>query len=319
MQRFVQGDGSAPQGLGPCAVTIGNFDGVHVGHREILARAIARARENGWQAAALTFDPHPTRVVAPERAPRLMSTLDERLEMFERLGLDLAVVLRFDAELMRQSPEQFARLTLAEALGAKAVVVGENFRFGSRHAGDIAALTELGEALGFSVDAVKPLQWGGEPVSSSRIRRLVDAGEVGAVRKLLGRPFWLRGAVVSGRGIGSRETVPTLNIEPEAELLPPDGVYVTQAADLDDGRSWPAVSNIGLRPTFGPSERTVETHLLAPLEGDSPRRLQLCLHRRLRAEREFPSSAALKAQILEDVGAARRFFRLREAAAGQPR
>lgn len=318
MERFIQGDGPPPDGLGPCAVTIGNFDGVHIGHQEILERSIDRARANGWKAAALTFDPHPIRVVAPERAPRLMSTLDERLEMFEKLRVDLAVVLRFDRELMRQSPEEFAQRMLVDAIGARWVVVGENFRFGSRHAGDTATLAALGDSLGFGVDAVKPLEAGGEPVSSSRIRALVDEGRMGVARKLLGRPFRLRGRVVSGRGIGKRETVPTLNLEPETELLPPDGVYVTQAVDLGDGRSWPAVSNIGSRPTFGAGERVVETHLLAALEGAAPQRLQVCFHRRLREERQFESAAALKAQILKDVAAAQRFFRLREAAAGQP-
>ncbi len=318
MRRFIQGDGPPPTGLGPCAVTIGNFDGVHIGHREILARSIRRAKENGWKAAALTFDPHPIRVVAPDRAPRLMSTLAERLELFERLGVELAVALRFDEELMRQSPEEFARQTLVEALGARWVVVGENFRFGRRHAGDIAALEALGQKLGFGVDAVAPLCIGGEPVSSSRIRTLVDEGKLGAARKLLGRSFRLYGPVVSGRGIGSRETVPTLNIEPETQLLPPDGVYVTRATDLEDGRSWPAVSNIGLRPTFGPGQRAVETHLLAPLEGEAPKRLQVCFHRRLRGERRFPSAAALKTQIQTDVRQAQRFFRLLEAAASQP-
>lgn len=318
MQRFVQADGPPPQGLGPCAVTIGNFDGVHIGHREILARSIRRARENGWKAAALTFDPHPVRVVAPDRAPREMSTLAERLELFEQLGVELAVALRFDEALMQQSPEEFARRTLVEALGARWVVVGENFRFGRRHAGDIATLEALGKKLGFGVEAVRPLCVGGEPVSSSRIRTLVGEGRLGAARKLLGRAFRLYGQVVSGRGIGSRETVPTLNIEPETQLLPPDGVYVTRATDLQDGRSWPAVSNVGLRPTFGPGERAVETHLLAPLEGESPKRLQICFHRRLRAERQFESAAALKTQIQADVRQAQRFFRLLESAAHQP-
>ncbi len=310
MERLIQGDGAPPQGLGPTAVTIGNFDGVHVGHREILSRSIQRGREHGWKSVALTFDPHPIQVVAPERAPRLMTTLDERLDLFERFGVELAVVLRFDRELMRQSPEEFARGTLREALGARWVVVGENFRFGSRHAGDIAELTRLGETLGFGVEAVAPLRVGGEPVSSSRIRALVDAGRMGAARRLLGRPFRLSGAVVAGRGIGRRETVPTLNVEPDTELLPADGVYITQATDPADGRIWPAVSNIGRRPTFGGGERAVETHLLAPLEGDAPRRLQVCFHRRLRAEQTFPSAADLKQRIFSDIAAARRFFRL---------
>ena len=315
MRRILQGEGPAPRGLGPCAVTIGNFDGVHRGHRVILERSIQRARENGWQAAALTFDPHPVRVVRPERAPRLMTTPSERLELFETLGLDLAVVLRFDRALMRQTPEEFVKSALVDGLDARWVVVGENFRFGARHAGAIVTLRALGERHGFEVEAVEPLAVGGAPVSSSRIREAVDAGAVGLARRLLGRPFRLRGPVIAGRGIGARQTVPTLNIAPESDLLPRDGVYVTQAKDLDDGRVWPAVSNVGLRPTFGPSERSVETHLLAALEAPPPRRLQVCFHRRLRDERTFATPEALKAQIVEDAAAAQRFFERLDVAA----
>ncbi|MBI1357059.1 MAG: bifunctional riboflavin kinase/FAD synthetase [Acidobacteria bacterium] len=309
MQRLIQGSGPAPRGLGPCAVTIGNFDGVHKGHRLILERAIEQARRNGWAAAALTFDPHPVRVIRPEQAPRVMTTIDERLDLFEEIGLDLAVVLRFDQELMRQSPEEFARGALVDGLQARWVVVGENFRFGSRHAGDISTLRSLGLELGFGVESVEPLEIGGELVSSSRVREAVDAGSVGLARKLLGRSFRLRGDVVAGRGIGARHTVPTLNIAPDTELLPRDGVYVTQALDLERGHAWPAVSNVGYRPTFGPSERSVETHLLAPLNGSAPRRLQVCFLHRLRDERTFASAEALKGQILADAAAAQRYFR----------
>lgn len=291
-------------------VSIGAFDGVHRGHQAILRRCVELARERDAQAVALTFDPHPAVVVAPERAPKLLMTCEQRLERLAALGLDAAVVTPFTREFSRLTAEEFVRGPLVERLGACAVVVGDNFRFGRQGAGDVAGLRKFGERYGFAVEAVEPVRMGGEVVSSTRIRHAVEAGRVAPARRLLGEFFALRGDVVAGRGIGSRQTVPTLNIAPWSELLPADGVYTTRARDLDRNRAWRAVSNVGVRPTFGGGPRTVETHLLEPLIGDPPAKLEIEFRRRLRDEREFDSPEALKAQILADIARSERYFDL---------
>jgi riboflavin kinase/FMN adenylyltransferase len=304
--------------FGPCALTIGNFDGVHLGHRRILATAVELARANRWRAGVLTFHPHPTRVVAPDRAPALMTTIEQRLERFAEIGLDRAVVLPFTAELARLSPEEFVRDILVRTLDARAVVVGSNFRFGHRHAGDTDTLVKLGESYGFACQAAEPVHVDGAIVSSSRLRSAVRDGRLREARRLLGSAFRVRGSVSSGRGIGARQTVPTLNLAPDAELMPADGVYVSETKDIETGRCWRSVTNVGVRPTFGAGERTVETHLLEPIGEASPKRIEVWFHRRLRDERSFPSAAELKRQILADVSAAERFFRLRAALGAAP-
>jgi riboflavin kinase/FMN adenylyltransferase len=309
---------AAPQ-FGPCALTIGNFDGVHLGHRLILETAVRRARAAGWNAGVLTFDPHPTRVVSPDRTPELMTTIEQRLELFAAIGLDEALVMPFTSEVARLSPEEFARDVLVEKLRARAVVVGSNFRFGHRHAGDIAALEQLGRRYGFECEAVPPVVLDGVVVSSSRARAALREGRLRQARRLLGAPFRMRGSVVSGRGIGARQTVPTLNLAPDSELAPADGVYVSETQDLETGRRWRSVTNVGVRPTFGSGERTIETHLLEPLEAEPPRRIEVWFHRRLREERTFASAEELKRQILADVGAAQRFFHLCAAFASRER
>jgi riboflavin kinase / FMN adenylyltransferase len=300
--------------FGPCALAIGNFDGVHRGHRRILETTVARACAEGLAAGVLTFDPHPVRVLAPERAPAVMTTLEQRLERFRELGVERALALPFTLELAAYSPDRFARDILAGALAAKWVIVGAGFRFGSRQAGDVATLEQVGRELGFAVDAVAALEWGGIPVSSSRVRAAVAEGRMAEARRLLGAPFPLRGTVVSGRGIGSRRTVPTLNLVAESELLPADGVYVSETADLATGQVWPSVTNVGLRPTFGPGGRVVETHLLGDFGGAAPERIEVRFFRRLRDERSFASPEELKARIVADIALAERCHRLRAAA-----
>lgn len=300
--------------FGPCALTIGNFDGVHLGHRRILETVVERARASGWKAAVLTFDPHPMRVVAPDRAPALMTTIEQRLERFAEIGIDETLVMPFTLEVARLSPGEFVRDVLADRLGARAVIVGSNFRFGQRHAGTIQTLEELGRAYGMACEAVQPVHLGGAAVSSSRVRAALRQGRLREARRLLGGPFRVRGAVVRGRGIGAKQTVPTLNIAPDAELTPADGVYVTETKDVASRRCWRSVTNVGVRPTFGPGERTVETHLLDRVEGEPPRRIEVRFYRRLRDERTFESAAGLKRQILTDIAAAERFFHLRTVA-----
>lgn len=300
--------------LPPCALAIGNFDGVHLGHRKILERTRALADEHGLQAVVLTFDPHPMTIVAPERLPKLLTTIEQRRALFEQSGFDHTIVLQFTSDVACLSAEQFIDRVLVARLHARWVVVGENFRFGHRGSGNIAVLRQLGERQGFGAVSVEPVMVAGAPVSSTRVRLLLREGRVGQVRKLLCRPFALEGPIVRGHGVGARQTVPTLNLQPENELWPAIGVYVTSTRESPGGRVWESVTNIGNRPTFNGAERTVETYLLSPLEGETPRRIELAFHRRLRDEKRFDSPEGLRQQILTDASRAKRFFRLLAAA-----
>ena len=292
------------------AVTIGNFDGVHAGHRRILRRVAALARERGWRAAAIIFEPHPSKVVAPDRAPRLLATPDERCVLLAEEGIEEVLILPFKPEIAALSPEEFARDILVAKLGAAAVIVGANFHFGHRQAGDTRRLAELGRSFGFLTGVVPEIVLRGHVISSSQIRRLVEAGSVALAARLLERPYWLEGVVVSGRQIGSTKTVPTLNLETRAEVLPARGVYTTRTRDLESGGVWPSITNIGYRPTFGGAGLSIETHLLEPPHGAGPARIRVEFLRRVRDEIRFPDSESLRAQILRDVTRARRYFRL---------
>ena len=298
-----------PEDFGPSALTIGNFDGVHAGHRRILRRVVAVAAERGLRPSALTFDPHPTRIVAPARAPRLMTTPAQRAEIMRAEGILQVVILPFDQKFSHLAPERFVEQIVVESLGARAVLVGDNFRFGFQHAGDTRLLAALGERLGFTTEIVPAVRLRGETVSSSAARRLIQAGQVSRAARALERPYGVEGDVIPGHGVGSRQTVPTLNLRTSAELLPAAGVYVTRTFDLDCGQQWDSVTNVGYRPTFGGNELTIETFLLTWLTGDPPRRIRVEFLYRLRDERKFPSPAELKVQILRDVRRAQAFFR----------
>ena len=299
-----------PADFGPSALTIGNFDGVHFGHRRILRQLKALAAERGWKPSVLTFDPHPTRVVAPERAPRLMMSPERRAELMQEEGIQQVLILPFTRELALLSPEDFVRRLLVDRLGARAVLVGDNFRFGHRQAGDIRVLTELGQRLGFETVIVPAVACRGRVVSSSGIRELIAAGKVSLAARFLQHPYALEGEVVSGRGVGSRQTVPTLNLATTAELIPARGVYVTRTQDLAGGGHWNSITNVGYRPTFGHSDQlSIETFLLDPLAGAPPSRIRLEFLWRLRDERKFATPEALKAQIFHDVRRAGSYFR----------
>ena len=299
-----------PPDFGPSAVSIGNFDGVHYGHRRILQRVKEIADKRGWKASVLTFDPHPTRVVAPNRTPPLLTSPERRAALMSEAGIEQVLILPFTRELAALSPQEFAQRLLVEALGARAVLVGDNFHFGHKQAGNVAVLAELGRQLGFEAEIVGAVQWRGRVVSSSSIRHLIRAGDMGLAARLLQHAYGLEGEVVSGRGVGSKQTVPTLNLKTAAEVIPAGGVYITRTRDLDDGREWNSVTNIGYRPTFGASdELTIETFLLEALSGEAPRRIRVEFLRRVREERKFETPEALRAQILNDVRTAQKWFR----------
>lgn len=308
-----------PADFGPSALTIGNFDGVHFGHRRILMRLKTIADEHRWKPSVLTFHPHPTRVVAPERTPPLLMPPEDRARLMCQEGIEQVLILPFTRELASLKPEDFVRQLLVERLRARAVLVGDNFRFGHRQAGNARMLAELGRQLGFETEVVSAVKCRGRLVSSSGIRELIGAGSVGLAARLLQRPYALEGDVVSGQGIGSRQTVPTLNLATAAEVIPAHGVYVTRTHCLDTlpgsrTRQWSSITNIGYRPTFGTSDRlTIETFLLDPLEGGAPRRIRVEFLWRIRDERKFPTPEALRAQILKDARTAQSYFRRAKA------
>lgn len=301
-------------GFKPCALTIGNFDGVHRAHRRLLRATVEAARRAGLRPAVLMFDPHPSCVVAPERAPRLLTSPDERCELIRGEGIEHVLIQPFTAELSRLTPEEFATRFLRDGLGAKHVIVGENFRFGCKQAGDTQTLKELGARLGFEVHLLQTVRWRGRRVSSGEVRKLVAMGDVSIAGRLLERPYAISGEIVRGFGIGSKQTVPTLNLRTEAPVLPARGVYITRTTDPASARQWNSITNIGYRPTFGDTcggddTLSIETFLLDPLEGATPERIRLEFLRRVRDERKFESPEALKAQILRDVGRAKAYFR----------
>ena len=295
--------------FGPCAITIGNFDGVHKGHRQIMERVVRMAHEQGCKAAVMTFDPHPAKIVAPSRAPRLLTTPEERAQLMLELGIDEVLILPFTAEIASLSPEDFVRKILVEKLRVRAVLVGDNFRFGNRAAGDVRLLGELGRKYGFLTEVVRAIEWRKRIVSSTEARRSIESGEVALACRMLGRPYALEGAVVHGAGVGAKQTVPTLNLATEAEVLPKKGVYVTRTRDRNSSREWPSITNVGIRPTFGGGPLSIETYLLAPLEGAPPTTIAVEFLRWVREERKFESPEALKLQILRDVGRAQAYFR----------
>jgi len=300
-----------PANYGPTVIAIGNFDGVHCGHRWIIQHARERAGELGAKRIAVTFDPHPVRVLRPEIAPRLITPMAERLRLLAETGLDATVVLPFTEEFSHLSAEDFARNVLRDGLNAVEVHEGDNFRFGYQAQAGITELMALGRVLGFAVTAHHTRIVRGFPVSSSKLRELIAAGNMTAARALLGRPFSIRSTPARGRGIGSKLTVPTINLAQYDELLPADGVYITRMK-IGDGPVFDSVTNIGVRPTFGDASFTVETHLLdfRPIELTGTTSLELTFLHRIRPEMRFPSPETLKEQILRDVKQARRYFHL---------
>ena len=306
-----------PAGFGPTVVAIGNFDGVHRGHQAIIENLRSCAERLGAKSVALTFDPHPVRVLRPEQAPRLITPLPQRLELLAATGLDATVVIPFTEEFSRLSARDFAQQVLAQALHAAEVHEGDNFRFGHNATAGTPELIELGRELGFHVVAHAALTVRGIPVSSSQVRQRIAAGDLATARALLGRVFSIRSTQARGRGIGSRLTVPTINLAAYDELLPADGVYITQLRVGTAGSTtgglllFNGVTNAGTRPTFGEPSYAIETYLLnfreIDLTAETP--LELCFLKRIRGEKKFDSPEELKAQILKDAAQAQRYFR----------
>jgi riboflavin kinase/FMN adenylyltransferase len=297
---------SGPLPQRPSVISVGNFDGLHLGHQKIIRSLVAEARNSDLRAAVITFDPHPMKVLRPNAAPALIESLEQRLSGLEKLGLDAALVLKFDVDLARVSAEDFIRRILMETVQARKILVGSNFRFGHKHAGDVKLLQDAGATSGFEVEIVPPVELEGAPVSSTRVRQAVSEGRVAAAAKLLGRHFALTGGIKPGDGRGSTIVFPTLNLAFEQELLPGRGVYATRVL-LHDGEH-DAVTNVGVRPTFDGHTLTVESHLLDFSETVREGRLEVRFIERLREEQKFGGAAELRAQIGRDIEAAIRIF-----------
>jgi riboflavin kinase / FMN adenylyltransferase len=312
-----------PADYGPCIATIGNFDGVHRGHQWVIAEVVARARSLGIRSIAVTFDPHPARVIRPEASLPLITPLSQKLELLAATGIDDVLILPFTTELSHMTARAFATDVLQRTLHVTELHEGENFRFGYQAEAGIDSLEALGRELGFSVRVYAPRQLRRHPISSSGIRQLIAEGSLSHARALLGRPFAVNSTPASGRGYGTRYTVPTINLAPYAELLPANGVYITSLT-VGAGASaetFDAVTNVGNRPTFGADSFTVESHILNfhPIDLNEQMPLTLTFLKRLRAEMRWPNPEALREQIGRDVLKARRFFSLCRTVGAKPR
>jgi riboflavin kinase/FMN adenylyltransferase len=312
VQRWTQ-LGDVPPGFGPSVVTIGNFDGVHRGHRVVLGRVVRRARELGARAVAITFDPHPLAVLHPERAPQPLSTVDHKLELLAAEGLDGVLVMPFTHELAGQSPREFVEGTMVDGLGARLVVVGGDMRFGKGNAGNVDTLRELGAELGFEVDVVADEgEGGGLPGESRRwsstwVRELVTGGDVEAAADVLGRPHRVTGTVVHGDHRGRELGYPTANLAPDAVgAVPADGVYAGWLTRPGRGERLPAAISVGTNPTFEGTERRVEAYVLDRDDLDLyDETVALEFTHRLRPTLRFTGVDDLVRQMAEDVARCR--------------
>jgi len=299
-------DDARPPWLTHPVLALGNFDGLHRGHQKIIERVKRGAIEHGGTPMAMTFDPHPPRVVRPDKAPPLLMTKAQKLEALHQAGIRCVAVVRFTRELSEWDPETFVRTVLVEWLRVSEVWVGANFLFGHDRSGNFSLLRTLGQRYGFRADKIDPVHYKDFVVSSTRIRRLVSEGRVDEAGALLGHPFYIDGTVVEGRRRGREIGFPTANLASGNEQLPPHGVYATTMTI--DGVVHPGLTNIGIRPTFGEAEATTETHLLGYSGDLYGRKVRLGFVLRLRDERRFDDVDALRAQIEADQRRAERLF-----------
>jgi riboflavin kinase / FMN adenylyltransferase len=307
-----------PADFGPALVSVGNFDGVHRAHAHVLHEIVSRARANGNKSVAVTFEPHPARILRPESGLKLLTPTAEKLHLLEATGVDSVLLLPFGRDLSLMTPRQFAERILKKKLHARQVHEGFNFRFGHKASGDMAMLAEFGREMDFEVKVYPEMKLRGESVSSSQIRKLLVDGRVSRARHLLARPFSILGTPGRGRGYGSKYTVPTINLARYEELVPKDGVYITWTRVGTE--RFDSVTNVGNRPTFGEELFAIETHLLNfhPIDLTPETEVEICFLERLRDEIKFPSVEALREQIGRDVRKARRYFHLLRRAVGSP-
>ncbi|HXD17452.1 MAG TPA: bifunctional riboflavin kinase/FAD synthetase [Vicinamibacterales bacterium] len=300
-------DDPRPPWLAHPVLALGNFDGLHRGHLKIIERVRRGAAEHGGTPMAMTFDPHPSRVVRPDKAPPLLMTKAQRLEAFERAGINAVAVVRFTTELSKWNPETFVREVLVDWLRVSEVWVGANFLFGHDRSGNFSTLRTLGQRYGFRADKIDPVRYKEFVVSSTRVRRLVAEGRMDEAGALLGHQFYIDGRVVPGAHRGKALGFPTANLETDNELLPPNGVYATMTTI--DGIVHPSITNVGVRPTFGDTTKTMIEAYVLGYDGDLyGRSVRLGFVQRLRDERKFEDVDALRAQIEADRRRAERLF-----------
>ncbi len=294
---------------GPSVVTIGNFDGIHIGQQAILRRLVERSRATGLESIMVTFEPHPQSVLRPRQSPSHLTTRSQKRVLVERLGVETIAEVRFDESFAETTAEQFAAAFLQDKLRATEVYVGSQFVFGRRKEGDFELLRELGQSLGFEAFGVEEVVYGAVPVSSTRIRESVRDGNVAEANGMLGRPYSIYGGVVRGDGRGKLLGWPTINVATVHEVLPQDGVYASKVWLPELNRLFDCVTNVGSRPTFPDGgQKVVESHLFG-FDGEIyGERVELCFLERLRGEQAFPSAEALTSQIERDAGRAREYL-----------
>src|SRR5450432_4491458 len=299
-----------PAVFGPSVVSVGNFDGVHRAHLRVLSEIVAHARKREAKSVVVTFEPHPMRILRPDSGLKLLTPTAERLLLLEKTEIDAVLLLPFTRDVSLMSPQEFARQILRDRLHAGEVHEGFNFHFGHKASGDVSLLTQLGRELGFEVVVYPELRVRGDAVSSSRIRELIEAGDVARARALLMRPFSILSTPGRGRGYGAKYTVPTVNLSRYEELVPKDGVYITRTRVGEE--CFDSVTNIGNRPTFGADSFAIEAHLLDfhPLELTPETEIELVFFSRLREEIKFASVEQLREQIGRDIGKARHYLAL---------
>jgi riboflavin kinase/FMN adenylyltransferase len=314
--EYFAGSGSLDRSLHKPIVTIGNFDGLHLGHRAITDTVVARARASGGTAVLYTFDPHPIQILRPEQAPRLLATHEQKIELLEGAGIDALIVEDFNEEFAAITADRFIREILFERIQPVAVYVGYDFHFGREREGSMRLLTELGPRLGFSVTIIPEVTIEGSDVNSTRIRKLLTESRVEEAGRMLGREYSVRGNIVKGDQRGRTLGFPTANLDPENEILPGAGVYAGHLSFVDDGTpergvELPAVMNVGTRPTFeGDGRMQAEAHLI-DFKGELyGRRVEMSFSKRLRDERRFSDVEELREQIATDVVAARKILEL---------
>lgn len=295
-----------PDSIRRGAVAIGNFDGVHVGHARIVERLLAKARSVGGPAVVFTFDPHPVRLLRPKEAPPPLTWTDRKAALLAELGVDTTIAYPTDEALLRLSPDEFFQRIVRDTLQAQAMVEGRNFFFGHDRAGNVDVLRGLCDAAGISLEVIEPVIVDGQPVSSSRVRQLIAAGQIDEANRLLTHPYCIRGMVRHGAARGVKLGVPTANVDAIDTLLPGEGVYAgrSQAA----GAVWPAAINVGPSPTFGEQTRKVEVHLIGFHDSLYGQPLEVDFLARLRDIERFDNVEKLKAQLSRDVAAAQAVF-----------
>jgi riboflavin kinase/FMN adenylyltransferase len=299
-----------PADFGPTVLSVGNFDGVHRAHVHVINEMVRRAQQRHAKSMAVTFEPHPMRILRPDAGLKLLTPTPDKLRLLESANLDAVLLLPFTRDLSLMPPHQFAREILKDRLKAREIHEGYNFHFGHKAEGDVSTLSEFGRQMGFDVKVYPEMKLRGESVSSSQIRKLVTNGCVSRARHLLGRPFSILSTPGRGRGYGARYTVPTINLSRYEELAPQDGVYITRTRVAQE--CFDSVTNIGNRPTFGAESFAIESHLLNfhAIALTAETEVEIYFLERLRDEIKFPSVDALREQIARDVKKARRYFHL---------